>query len=225
MKVDIPKGKIFNLAFPVTIKKGDWYWGVKCKGCTKPILAFNDGSKGQHPGAFTGEGKIRVPCQACGHEEYYVAADLRSFKAQFSAKSYKDRRRQPSGSGRQPFLPKYANAKVTFGMGALEQRPEAAIIIARCIAYWTVVETSAAGLLATMLKANTEPAVAVYLSLQNNRAKRDVMFAAAEASLNPGDLRLFEALMSYKQAVEKERNSLAHGIFGLSYTIKEGVVW
>jgi len=225
MPLHLPKGRVFRLAFGPSIKKGDWYIGVKCHECGKPILVLEDAAQGQYPPDFTGEGKLSIPCRSCEGDDVYEGSEVTNFRATFSSRSFRDERPEPSGSPRQPLLPKHGKARVTFGIGALEQRPDAAKIIARCIAYWTAVESNTANLLATILKANSEPAVAVYLSLQNNRAKRDVMFAAAEATLTPPDLRLFQAVMAYREAIEKERNALAHGVFGISNTIKTGVVW
>jgi len=223
--IHLPKGRIFRLAFGPSIKKGEWYLGVKCRDCGKPILLFDDPSNGQQAPQFEGEGKLSIPCRSCDSDTLYDGVAVTNYRATFASRSFRDERPEPSGSPRQPLLPKYSKAKVTFGIGALEQRPEAAKIIARCIAYWTEVEANTATLLATLMKATTEPAAAVYLSLQNNRAKRDVLFAAAESTLVAADLRLFQAVMSYREAIEKERNALAHGVFGISNSIKTGVVW
>ena len=90
---------------------------------------------------------------------------------------------------------------------------------------WTYVETANARLLATLMGANTETAVAVYLSFKNTVTKNDAMQAAAEIRLSADDMLLFRALMAYKNSVEKERNALAHGSFGVSNNIPDGIVW
>ncbi|MGI8569815.1 MAG: hypothetical protein ACR2KT_12485 [Methylocella sp.] len=64
--------------------------------------------------------------------------------------------------------------------GVLESRPKAAALIAECIADWTEVELQIARLLAAMLQANVQPAIALYLSLANERAKREALNSIAD---------------------------------------------
>lgn len=222
--ISLPKGRIYRLAFPPSIKKGNWYLGVICKTCKKPIYCLDDPWKG-NPAPFSGEGKLSIPCQKCDDDSIYDPIDIGFFQATYSAKSFKDSRPKATGGKRIPLLPKYRKAKVTFGIGALEQRPEAALGIAKCIGYWTYVESANARLLSILMGANTETAVAVYLSFKNTVTKNDAMQAAAELRLSAEDMLLFRALMAYKNSVEKERNALAHGMFGVNNSIKDGVVW
>lgn len=222
--VSLSEGRIYRLAFPPSIKKGNWYLGVICRTCKKPIYCLDNASNG-NPHPIIGKGKLSIPCQKCDDDSIYEASDVQSFQATYSAKSFKDSRPKATGGKRTPLLPKYRKAKVTFGIGALEQRPEAALGIAKCIAYWTYVESANARLLARLIGANTETAVAVYLSFKNTVTKNEAMQAAAELQLSTDDMLLFRALMAYKNSVEKERNALAHGIFGVSNSIKDGVIW
>lgn len=224
MAVILQKDRVYRLSFGPSIKKGQWYLGVLCHSCAKPILVLEDKTNG-NPSKFLGEGKFSIPCRGCDDDSLYSAGEMKPFKATFSAKSFRELRPNPSGSPRQPLLPKYKGAKISFGIGALEQRAEAAAIISRCVAYWTYVEASTARLLATVMKATTEPAVAVYLSLKNNTAKHDALEAAAEFTLDDDDTLLFQAIMAYRSTVEKARNALAHGIFGISNKIPTGVIW
>jgi hypothetical protein len=223
--LNLGTGSIYRLAFGPSIKKGNWYHGVQCHLCKQPILLFDDNTKGSKKLTMVGDSKLSIPCAQCGADELYVGSEMKQFMAARNIRSYREKRPVPTGSPRQPLLPKYKNAKVSFGIGAVEQRPEAAVIIARCIAYWTYVEAETARLLSTILKANTAPAVAVYLSLQNARAKTDAMNAAASTTLDANDLELYRAIIAYKSSVEKERNALAHGIIGITEQIKDGIVW
>lgn len=65
----------------------------------------------------------------------------------------------------------------------------------------------------------------MYLSLRNARAKTDALTAVAELTLETKDLKLFRALLSYKNSVEKARNDIAHGVFGVAQEILDGLVW
>jgi hypothetical protein len=126
---------------------------------------------------------------------------------------------------RQPLLKKYPNSGIAFGAGFLEQRPKAAALIGECIAGWTEVELQTARLLSKMLHANTEPAIALYLSLANERAKSDVLTSIAEYVFSGKDLALFNAILKAKNSVGAQRNSLAHGLFGVASDEAEGVAW
>ena len=129
---------------------------------------------------------------------------------------------------RQPIASKYPNVRASFGPGFLEDRPTAAALVARCVALWTEVEANEARLLATMLQSNTEPAIAMFLVIQNSRLQFAVLEAVAKVVLSEGDggdLELFYALMSYRASVEKERNALVHGRFGGADAITTGVAW
>lgn len=220
----LPDDAIFRI-IPQSVKKGLWYIGVICAGCGEPILALDDPSNGKFLIPLTGEGKLSIPCFPCGHDTQYGKEALQLFKAAEDIPTYRDLRPDPSSSSRQPLLRKYRDAKITLGVGAIEQRPEAAKVIARCITYWTFVEVQSARLLSIMLKANTEPAVALFLSIRNARSEREALSAVAEKVLDQNDLDLFLALLQYKSAVEKERNALAHGVFGFSAQITDGLVW
>jgi len=117
------------------------------------------------------------------------------------------------------------NAGIELGPGFLEQRPTEAALIAQCIATWIEVELQHSRLLAQLLHANTEPAAAVYLSLKTASNRRELLAAAAKATLSAQELELFFAIQNIGKGVETERNHLAHGIFGISSAIPESVVW
>jgi len=76
-----------------------------------------------------------------------------------------------------------------------------------------------------MLQANTEPAVAMFLSIHASRTQQSVLDSVAANALSPEDDRLFRALMNFSKSVEKERNALAHGIFGFAEQIPYGLPW
>jgi hypothetical protein len=225
-QITLAKG-LFRFGFAPSINKGTWYLGVVCRRCGKPILRFEDPTKGSGQISIDGPGKLSMPCDDCLADDVYESKDLRAIQAEESRPSFREKRPPATGGTRQPLraLPQYKDAIPIFGVGAIEHRPVAAQIVARCITYWTVVEASSADLLAVMLKANTEPAIALYLSLQNARAKTDALQAIATTTLEAEDLKLALALLAHKTAVEKRRNDLAHGVFGFSNTIPDGLLW
>ena len=224
-KIRISKGSVSRLARPPRVTKGEWYVIVRCKSCKKPIYLLHDSFRGADSHRFVGDGFISTPCQRCFSDELYATYELTSFQADEDLDWGRLPRIEPSNMPRQPLSKKYPNVKPTFGPGFLEDRPQAAALVARCIALWTEVETEEARLLATMLRANVEPAIALFLTLQSSRIQFAALEAVARVVLDPDDYDLFSALMKYRDSVEKERNSLAHGCFGGSPAIPDAVIW
>ena len=116
-------------------------------------------------------------------------------------------------------------AKPTFGIRFLEDRPECAIIIARCVAGWSYVENATALLLSSILKINTEPALAMFLAISNSSVQAAVISAAAQTVLSEADFELFGAMMNLVKRIGDERNQLVHGLYGGSMTVEEGILW
>ena len=214
-----------RLARPPAVVKGRWYVTVACRNCGKPIYLLEDKCNGADPHRFVGDGKISAPCLRCGTDAMYKPSELTSIESQENIESPTPPRVEPSNMPRQPISRKYPNAKPSFGPGFLEDRPKAAALVARCIALWTEVEVQKAQLLAMLLQANTEPAVALFLAIHNSRIQNAVMDAVATVVLTDEDYKLYSALMQYRASVEKERNALAHGNFGGSNEIKDGLAW
>jgi hypothetical protein len=75
-----------------------------------------------------------------------------------------------------------------------------------------------------MLGATAEPTAAVFLAIPNWQQER-VLIAAAEAVFDDKTLALFRALIKLGKKYADERNDLAHGIFGKSDQIPDGVLW
>lgn len=224
-KIRIGKGKVTRLARPPRVLKGEWYFVVSCRSCTQPIYLVHDSYAGADQHRFVGEGFVSTPCQRCHADEQYSTGEVVSIQANENLDWGRPTRVEPSNMPRQPLTKRYPKAKPTFGPGFLEDRPKAAALVARCIALWTDVERAEARLLATMLKTNTEPAIALFLTLQSSRIQFAALNAVATVVLNEDDYKLFSALMKYCASVEKDRNALAHGCFGGSPEIVEGVAW
>jgi hypothetical protein len=119
----------------------------------------------------------------------------------------------------------YPKAKTIFGVGYIEDRPAAAAIVARIVTSWADVEVQCARLLAELMGTNIPAAAAVFGSLRSSRAQHDALSAAASAVLDERDFELFSAHMSRRASLEKERNDLAHGCFGVSVAIPNDIVW
>src|SRR5262249_12946632 len=206
---------IARLVRQTPIEKDQWYFGFICASCSEPIYVLDDPANGAGTITCSGEGHVSVPCPACGIDEVlYRPADVKSLQADKDIiLGQANPRRKPSNCPRQP-LKKYRKAKATLGPRFLEERPECAIIIARCIATWSYIETELALLLAAILKIEYAPALAIFTTLRNSRSQTEIITVAAAAALSANDLRLFGAIMNLKSQYESDRNDLAHGLFG-----------
>jgi hypothetical protein len=79
---------------------------------------------------------------------------------------------------------------------------------------WSYVDWQMAVLLAALMKANSEASVAIFLTLRNARAQRDVLVAAADMTLAESDRKIFDAIMLIYTSLQIQRADIAHGIFG-----------
>lgn len=222
--VTFDKGRVFRLIRPQNVTNGLWYVIVECKGCNQPIYLISDPSGGRERQPFVGEGMISVPCHSCYHDANYNTSDARPYQAPADV-IFRTPKSKPSGRPRQPISKRFPQLKPTFTAEWLEDRPDAAAAIGRCVALWTEVEYDMAWLLAKMLGANEKAAAAVFLTLRSSRAQADALNAAARVVLDKRDHELYEAIMSLKSAAENERNHLAHGVYGGAYQVADGVLW
>jgi hypothetical protein len=68
---------------------------------------------------------------------------------------------------RQPLLPTHQKAEVKFGIAQLERMPQITERVGQCVMLWSQVEFQMAMLLSVIMKADSEPTVAVFLALKN----------------------------------------------------------
>ena len=115
---------------------------------------------------------------------------------------------------RQPFLPKYLKSDLFYGPGHIPTKPKIAEAVGRCIMTWSYVDWQMAMLLAALMKANSEASVAIFLTLKNARAQREVLVAAADMTLTGTDRQIFDAIMLLYASLQSQRADIAHGIFG-----------
>jgi len=207
------------------VLKGNWYYTLNCKGCGELIYVLDDASNGSKKVRMQGDGDLSVPCRRCTHDDLYFVNDLHVVQAIDSFPSSYPEREVISGGARKPISRSYPNAKVTMGVGYIEDRPKAAALVGRIVTSWADIEIQATRLLAELMGANIPQVAAVFGSLRNSRSQSDALIAAAEAVLNEEDLLLFHAYIVRKASLEKERNDLAHGCFGVSVSIPDHIVW
>jgi hypothetical protein len=89
---------------------------------------------------------------------------------------------------------------------------------------WSYVDWVMAILLAALMKANSEASVAIFLTLRNARAQREVLIAAAEMTLKGSDREIFDAIILLYGSLQSQRADIAHGIFGFIPEGKEDAI-
>lgn len=107
----------------------------------------------------------------------------------------------------------------------IEQMPEVAQIVGRITVNWSGVDLQMSLLLGSLIGVENEAAVAVFLSLKNHRAQRDALIAAADRRIK-GELRLgFDALIAIHKRLDKQRNDVVHGVWGIAEKTPDGIIW
>ena len=126
---------------------------------------------------------------------------------------------------RQPYARFAPHAHYSINFDSLESRPGLAAIIARCVSTWSHIELQLSLTLAALLDTTSKAAVAVYLSLQNARARQDALVSAAEVALSGEDKHVFAAVMASYKSLAGERNDLVHGVFGTLTERDDCLIW
>lgn len=209
----------------VPITAGRWYHTVPCKGCSSLIYLFDDPSYGTKPVRMVGDGEISTPCPLCFHDGLYSVNDISVAQATIDIEGARPERVVISKSSRKPLTTAFPKAHATFGVGYVEDRPQAAAIIGRIVTSWADIEVQCARLLGELLETGIPAVAAVFSSLRSGRAQHDALEAAAKVVLDNADYELFAAHMARRASLEKERNDLAHGCFGISVALPNAVIW
>jgi hypothetical protein len=115
--------------------------------------------------------------------------------------------------------------KWTMGSAARLERPEHIAKIGECLTLWPDVDTQLALLLASLTGANAGAMVAVYSVLRRSTGRMEALKAAADVHLDAQGREVIAAICMFVQSVEAHRNDLAHGQWGVSRLIPDGILW
>jgi hypothetical protein len=126
---------------------------------------------------------------------------------------------------RQPYAPVYSKEKPVYGPGQALMMPKIAEAVGQCIMVWAYVDWQMAILLAAMMKANSKASIAIFLTLKNARAQREVLEAAATMTLSESDKELFDAIMLIYGGLQSQRADIVHGLFGRTEAYENGMPW
>jgi hypothetical protein len=131
---------------------------------------------------------------------------------------------------RQPFKRYYAdNPGGQFEIGSKEcaaQRPKLLALIGHCLITWQNIEAEMALLLGQLLGATNAAAMAVFQKVRQSNRQRETILEAAKAVLTEAAYQeLLTAILNVHRSVEKERNDLAHGHWGIYDKMPDGILW
>lgn len=126
---------------------------------------------------------------------------------------------------RQPFLPSYVHLQYVVGMRVLRDRPELASAVGRCIAAWSQADNEMGVLFGILLGTNSEAAMEVFLTIRRSLNQIEALRAASKYRLTENEQVFFEAMMKLYKSLESQRNSLAHGCFGIASNDPDALLW
>jgi hypothetical protein len=110
---------------------------------------------------------------------------------------------------RQPFRRVYPKAAWAFGSKTLSQRPKLAALVGDCIATWSAVELNVALMMALLLRANTEPAIALFSTLRHSRTQQEALLAVANTVLDDERFEVSSVDVALHYAAEYARQEAA----------------
>jgi hypothetical protein len=114
----------------------------------------------------------------------------------------------------QPLSKVCPKATVSLHLEHSTNKPELAVLVSGVFARWAWIEHSISVLLLHILGAEAKPALAMFSVLNGQRLQMSAVRAAAKAALPPDQFEIFAAVMSVIECVQKDRNRLAHWIWG-----------
>jgi hypothetical protein len=126
---------------------------------------------------------------------------------------------------RQPFNPQYTGTSWAIAPHMIDEMPRLAQLVGQICVNWTGVDMQMGLLLGSLLGVENEAAVAVFLSLRNNRAQRDALVAAAERRLSLDLKQGFDALLAAHSRLDKQRNDVVHGVWGRAERTPDDLIW
>jgi hypothetical protein len=116
---------------------------------------------------------------------------------------------------RQKYSPKFSKFNYSVGALILKDQPEFCAAIGRCIALWTYVDNEMGNLFSLLLGTESDAALEVFLLLRGASNQTKALQRAADYALSGQNRTAFDALIEAYTSLQKERNALAHGCFGI----------
>ena len=119
----------------------------------------------------------------------------------------------------------YANVEIgNVGFGTIARRPDLAVLSMAAIAAWAHVESFMLRAYVELAGGSDADAAAVYLALEGAGPKTKVIAVLAERKLSAAHLALLRAILKVAKSGQKERDKLAHWIWGTSEELPEALL-
>lgn len=116
------------------------------------------------------------------------------------------------------------NALAVYGAGCLAKRPELSSYVGEVIEIWSYCDATYTSMLTNFLQADFRVAHAMLHALKSADAKRQVIQAAADETLNDDDLIIFNAVKACTTASRNKRNEFAHCLWGISDDLPDAIL-
>ena len=126
---------------------------------------------------------------------------------------------------RQPYLPTFAHLTYSVGANVLSNRPDLAEAIGQCVALWGSADNEMGFMFGNLLGTDSEAALEIFLSLRRSTNQLDALATAAKHKLSDDEDTIFQVLKQLYSSLEKERNALAHGIYGVCDEQRDILFW
>jgi hypothetical protein len=114
---------------------------------------------------------------------------------------------------------------VIFERSAMSWRPELALQVALVISNWSYVENSIGRLLSFMMGVKAEVGIAMYTSLMGGSSQDAVLEAVAQNYYSQERLDVFHAVKKCTDGPKRQRNYIAHGLWGYSAEMPDCLLW
>ena len=114
----------------------------------------------------------------------------------------------------QPLSKVCPKATVSLHFEHSTNNPDLAILVTGIFARWAWIEHSISSLLVHILGAEAKPALAMFSLLNGQRLQMSAVKTAAKAALPSDQFKILDAVVSAIECVQKDRNRLAHWIWG-----------
>lgn len=126
---------------------------------------------------------------------------------------------------RQPYLPNFAHLDYAVGADVLSNHDHLCAAIGKCIALWSGVENEVGNLFGILMGVNSAATLELFLLLRRTSNQIEALTTMSKHALSDKDQKLFDILIKKYKSLESERNSLAHGCFGVASNDPDALLW
>lgn len=124
----------------------------------------------------------------------------------------------------QPLSRVKKKAEVEVNQGGLMAHPNFALMVMRVIATWSFIDSTLAGLLVGIMKADIAAGAAMYQALTGSEARRTVLLAAVDSNQPEWQQLLLRAVLKAIKPSRDQRNDFAHSVWASSKQLPDALL-